>query len=145
MVATKTMKGRWPGDRAVSRGYEELRAWTRAAGAKTGKWFFRSLSGMDDRAGVWELGIEVRTRKPLRGGGGVVLKTFPASAVVSIKFDPSRLSPMVAYASLEGWMRWTGRQKKMKWNGPWREVYSGNPWKSKSAWAHTEIQAPIKK
>jgi len=99
---------------------------------------------MDDRSGTWELGIQVKSRKPLRGKG-VALKNFPATTVVAIKFDPKQLSPSVAYSSLEGWMRWTGRRKKYKWNGPWREVYPGNPWKSSSAWAHTEIQAPLKK
>jgi hypothetical protein len=76
---------------------------------------------------------------------GTSIKTFPATTVVALKFDPQRLSPMVAYCSIEGWMRWMGRRKKFKWNGPWREVFSANPWKSKSAWAHTEIQAPLRK
>lgn len=143
-VATRTMRGRWPGDRAIGREYDALRAFARAAGVETGKWFFRSLGEMSETAGTWELGIEVRTRKPLRGKG-VATKEFPATTVVAIKFDPKQLSPTVAYSSIEGWMMWTGRQKKYKWNGPWREVYPGNPWKSSSAWARTEIQAPLKR
>jgi len=145
-VATKTMKGKWPGDRAVGREFDSLHKWTRAAGVKTGKWFFRSLGEMSETGpGIWELGIELRGRKPVSGGSGVVIKTFPASTVVALKFDPSKVSPMVAYSAIGGWMEWTGKEKKLKQNGAWREVYPGNPWKSKSAWAHTEIQAPVRK
>lgn len=144
-VATKTLRGRWPGDRAIGREFESLQRWTRAAGVRTGKWFFRELGGMSETAGRWELGIEVRGGKKVYGGKGVAVKTFPASTVVAIRFDPNLLSPTVAYCGIEGWMRWVGREKKYKANGPWREVYSDNPWRSKSAWAHTEIQAPIGK
>lgn len=141
-VATKTIEGRWPGDRAVSREFEELHSWMSDAGLKTGKWFFRSLFE-SETSGKWEVGIEIRTTKGVKGGKGISIKEFPASTVVAIKFDPKQVSPMVAYSSFEGWMKWVGRAKKFKWRGPWREVYSANPWKSKIAWAHTEIQAPI--
>jgi len=143
-VATKTLKGKWPGDRAVGREYDVLHGWVRARGLRIGKWFFRSLSETET-AGKWEVGIEVRGGKNPRGGEGVSIREFPATTVVAVKFNPSLVSPMVAYSSLEGWMKWAGRPKKYKWNGPWREVYSANPWKSKSAWANTEIQAPLKK
>jgi hypothetical protein len=30
-------------------------------------------------------------------------------------------------------------------DSPAREVYAGNPWKSPHAWAHAEVQVPVKK
>lgn len=145
-VATRTMNGRWPGDRALGKEYDALHRWVRAAGFRTGKWYFRSLGDMSESGpGRWEVGIELLGRKAVRGGGGVAIKTFPASTIVAVKFDPGKVSPGLVYNSIGGWMRWSGRAKGFKQNGPWREAYSGNPWKSKKAWASTEIQAPIKK
>ncbi len=145
-VVTKTLVKKWPGDRAIGREFDALHGWARAQGLKTGKWFFRSLGEMSETGpGRWELGIEILGRRPVRGGKGVAVKKFPASTVVAVKFDPSKVSPMIAYSAIGGWMRWSGRQQRFKQNGPWREVYSGNPWKSKKAWAGTEIQAPVKK
>lgn len=144
-VATRTLRGRWPGDRAVGKEYDALHRWVRAHGLRTGKWFFRSLGEMSETSGRWEVGIEVRGGKALRGGEGVSIKNFPATAVVAVRFDPGQISPELVYSSIEGWMKWMGRPKKYRWNGPWREVYSANPWKSKGAWANTEIQAPLKK
>jgi len=143
-VATKTLSGKWPGDRAVSREFESVHKWIRAAGLRTGKWFFTSV-WESERAGKWQVGIEILGRKPVRGGRGVAIRNLPASTVAALKCDPKQLSPMVAYCSLEGWMKWVGKSRRFKRNGLWREVYTANPWKSKSAWAHTEIQAPVRK
>jgi len=145
-VATKTLAGAWPGDRAIGREYEKLHAWVKGAGLRTGKWFFRELSGMTSgERGRWEVGIEVRGRKPFRGGKGVSIKNFPGTTVVGVKFDPKKVSPSLVYNGIGGWMRWSGRQKRYRANGHWREVYSANPWKSKRAWASVEIQAPVKR
>jgi DNA gyrase inhibitor GyrI len=145
-VATRTLRGKWPGDRAMSKEFEKLYAWVRKGGLGSGKWFFRSLGTMDDSSskGRWEVGIEVRGRA-VRGGGSVSIKTFPATTVVAVKFDPKHVSPGLVYNAIGGWMRWSGRARKFSENGHWREVYSGNPWKSKSAWAGVEIQAPVKR
>jgi hypothetical protein len=52
---------------------------------------------------------------------------------------------MLVYCGLDGWLRWMSKEGKYKIAGRYREVYPGNPWKSKSAWAHTKVEVPIKR
>ena len=146
-VATLTMKGRWPGDKPIREEFEKLHAWTRSRGLKTGKWVFRELGDMTgpESSAKWEVGIEVRGKGPLRGGGGVSIKTLPATKVASVTFDPDVVSARLVYHGISDWLRWREKFKEWKSVGPYREMYSGNPWTSKSAWAHTQVQAPVKK
>ena len=144
-VATRSLTGPWPGDRAIRREFESVNGWAQKAGLRPGHWFFREFGGMSSRRRRWEMGVELRSGKPARVAKGLSIKKFPATKVVAVKFDPDEVSPTLVYFGVEGWMRWNQRGKKFRPNGPWREVYSGNPWKSKKAWASTEVQAPIKK
>ncbi|MDG7015758.1 MAG: GyrI-like domain-containing protein [Nitrososphaerota archaeon] len=146
-VATKTTVGDWPGDRKLRSEFESIASWARKSGLQTGDWFFRELDDWDTpvKNRRWEAGVEVRARKPLRGEKGISIKTFPRTKVVSVTFDPGKVSPELVYFGLEGWLWWQRKSKKYRRNGPTREVYRGNPWKSKSAWSHTQVQVPIKR
>ena len=93
----------------------------------------------------FEIGIEILGNRPARGGDGTSIKTLPASEVATVTFDPDIVSPRVIYHGLTDWLRWQRKEGKYKEAGPYREVYLGNPWASARAWAHTQIQVPVKK
>ncbi len=146
-VATQTLVGSYPSDRRIRAEFERISAWARKNGVKTGRWFFRDLDGPDtsSKRRRWEFGIEIRSRRPVRGEKGLSRKVFPPATVVSVRFNPDKVSPMLVYQGLWGWLWWKKKYKEFRESGVWREVYIGNPWKSKRAWANTEIQVPVKR
>lgn len=146
-IATMTMTGAWPGDRKLRSEFEKLASWTKRRGLRTGRWMFRELNGPEvpNRKRKWEVGIEIRSTKPIRGEGGVTIKQLPRTRVVSVTFDPSEVSPELVYHGLESWLSWRKRAKEFGQSGLYREVYRGNPWKSKSVWARTQVQVPIRR
>jgi DNA gyrase inhibitor GyrI len=146
-VATKTMVGEWPGDRKIRAEFENLASWAKKQGLRTGRWIFRELNGPEvpSKKRKWEVGIEIRAREPIRGGDGVSIKLLPRTRVVSVTFDPGKVSPELIYHGLESWLSWRKKSKELKQNGLFREVYRGNPWKSKGAWTHTQVQVPVKR
>lgn len=147
ILATRTLRGSWPGDKALRSEFEKLLTWAKEKGIRTGKWFFREFG--DDKTPPakwrWEVGVEVRSRGRMRGGKGVSMTTLPSSTVATVTFDPDKISPRVIYHGLADWLREREKAGEYKEAGPYREVYLGNPWSSKRAWAHTQVQVPVKK
>lgn len=145
-LATRSMKGSWPGDKALRAEFEKIHAWAKMKGLRTGKWVFREFGEMDEPEKMrFEAGIEIRGKGAVRGGKGVSMKTLQASSVVAVTFDPDVVSPRVIYHGLSDYLRWRKKEGEYKEAGPYREVYIGNPWSSKRAWSQTQIQAPVKK
>ncbi len=121
--------------------WDALAKWATARGLKTGKWFF-SEDGMGPRY-KFEVAIEVRGNA--RSEGKVNLRTFAASPIASVTFDPEEVAPRVIYHGLNDWLRWRKKDKTIKRVRSYREVYSGNPWKDAKAWARAEIQVLVTK
>jgi effector-binding domain-containing protein len=145
-LATSTMKGPWPGDKALRAEFEKVSEWAKAKGLKTGKWVFREFGEYDKPAEMrYEAGIELRTRGPVRGGKGMAVKSLPSSTVASVTFDPDAISPSVIYHGISDYLRWRKKEGKYREAGPYMEVYLGNPWTSKRAWAHTQVQVPVRR
>jgi len=146
-VATRTLTGAWPGDKALRSEFEKVQAWAKEKGLRTGKWFFREFGDDEtpDAKWRWEVGVELRDTGPVRGGKGFVMKTLPSSSVATVTFDPDKVSPRVIYHGLADWLRHREKAGEYKVAGPYREVYLANPWTSKQAWAHTGVQVPVKR
>ena len=146
-IATRTLTGAWPGDKALHSEFEKVQAWAKGKGLRTGRWFFREFGddNTPDAKWRWEMGVEIRGAKAVRGGNGIVLKTLPPSTVATLTFDPDEISPRVIYHALADWLRHRAKEGEYKEAGPYREVYLGDPWSSKRAWAHTQIQVPVKR
>jgi len=147
-IAERTLVGKWPGDKAILAEFVKVQAWAKEKKLRTGKWFFLE-SGDEDMSPNSklriEMGIEIRGKAKVRGGKGVKLKALPASSIATVTFDPDAVSPRVIYHGINDWLRHLEKTRKYKELGPYREVYPGNPWSSKRAWAHTQIQVPVKK
>jgi effector-binding domain-containing protein len=146
-LATRTMKGSWPGDRAIRSEFEKLFEWTKLKGIRTGKWVFTELDDSEtpNEKRRWEVGIEVKGRGPFRGGGGVSFRTLPACTIASVTFNPDQVAARVIYHGMSDWLKFREKSKEYKTTGLFREVYQGNPWSSKRAWESTQVQVPIKK
>lgn len=121
--------------------WEEIARWAKARGLHMGKWFF-SEEGEGPRY-KFEVAIEVKGKA--KSSGNVRLRTFPATAIASVTFDPDEVSARVIYHGLNDWLRWQKKDKTIKRARTWREVYTGNPWKDSKAWSRTEIQVAVTK
>jgi len=136
-VASLAWKGPW-NERKIRAQFGRIATWARRSGVRTGKWIFREPG---DRA--WEVGIEIRgtarARAPFR------MRTYPASAVVSVVFDPDVVSPSVVYHGVNDWLRWRRRDKTIRSVGSYREVYDGDPWRDAACWSRTEIQVVVRR
>ena len=135
-LATITWTGPWNETR-IRREFERVDRWLRDRKVRGGRWVF-----MEPGDRRWTAGIEVRGT--VRGDGSVRIRTFPASRLASVTFDPEAVSPRVVYHGLNDWLRWRKKDKEIRGVGPSREVYSGNPWKDRSAWARTEVQFVVR-
>lgn len=143
VLATRTLKGKWPGDRALQSEFEKVEAWAKSKKRRTGPWVFREFGMNGPEAEMrWEVGIAVSGAA--RGGGGVSMKRLPATKVASVTFDPDAVSPRLVYHGLMGWLHAMKKEGKHRPNGPYREVYPGNPWRKPSAWSRTQVQVPIR-
>ena len=135
---------RWTGpyqEGRIRTEWASLAKWASSKGLRTGKWFFS-----EDGAGPryrFEVAIEVRGAA--KGDRKVRIRTLPASAIVTVTFDPEEVSPRVIYHGLSDWLRWRRKDKSIKRARSWREVYSGNPWTDAKAWSHAEIQVLVTK
>ncbi len=125
----------------IRREWDGLARWAKAKGLKTGRWFF-SEDGDGPRY-RFEVAIEVRGN--VKGDKKVHVRTFPASPIATVTFNPEEVSPRVIYHGMTDWLRWRKKDKSIKRARAYREVYTGNPWTDAKAWARTEIQVLVSK
>jgi effector-binding domain-containing protein len=136
-VASLAWKGPW-NEARIRAQFDRIAKWARKNGLRTGKWVFR-----EPGTRAWEVAIEVRG--DAHSDGPIRVRTYPASSVASVVFDPSIVSPGVVYHGVNDWLRWRKRDKTIRSVGGYREVYDGDPWRNPKAWAHTEIQVVVRK
>ncbi len=121
--------------------WDAIEKWAKAKGLRTGKWFF-SEGGSGPRY-RFEVAIEVRGKA--KSEGKIHLRTFAASPIATVTFNPEQVSPRVIYHGINDWLRWQKKEKHIKRVRSYREVYSGNPWKDAKAWSKAEIQVLVSK
>lgn len=135
---------RWAGsyqEKRIRSEWENLAAWAKARGLRTGRWYFTEIE--EGPRYTFEVAIEVKG--PAKGDRKVHMRTYPASSIASVTFNPDQVSARVIYHGLSDWLRWQKKDKTIKGSRAWRETYSGNPWKDAKAWAKTEIQVVVSK
>jgi effector-binding domain-containing protein len=136
-VATVSWKGPWS-ERKIRSQFARVASWAHRKGLRTGRWIFR-----EPGTRAWQVGIEVRG--PARSDATVRVRTFPASTVACVVFDPDVVSPAVVYHGITDWLRWRKKDKTIRAVGQYREVYTGDPWRNPRVWAATEIQVVVRK
>ncbi len=140
-VASIKRIGSWKSD-MWRKELSQLEKWARKEKLRTGKYFLYELGGSGNRR-RWETCIEIKGKA--RSHGKVKVKKLPAETVVSVRFNPDKVSPRLVYHGLSDWVKWRLKDKTFKKIGNSREVYSGNPWRKPRAWARAEVQILVKK
>jgi DNA gyrase inhibitor GyrI len=122
--------------------FNQLVKWAEKNKLRTGKWIMYFLDKWDmkperERRSVACLEIKGKA-KP---AGKIQLMKIPRQKVVSIVFDPDKVSADLVYYGLEAWLQYCPYKQAARS----REVYNDSPWTNPRAWANCEVQVPLKR
>ena len=123
--------------------FGHLVKWAKKNELRTGKWIMRWLDEPGNKPASRirsEACLEIKEKA--RTEGKIAIKTFPRHMVLSVIFNPNKVSPRLVYSGVYGWLRYSEFQAT---DSPSREVYRDNPWTNPRAWANAEVQVPIKR
>jgi effector-binding domain-containing protein len=123
--------------------FAQLAKWAKKNNLPTGRWIMRWIDeygSKPDSKIRSEACLEIKGKA--RTAGKIRIKKFPKHTVVSVTFDPEKVSPRLVYSGIYGWIRYSNFKAT---SSPSREVYAGNPWTNPRAWANAEVQVPVRR
>jgi len=135
-AATVAWKAPW-NDRRTRKEFEGLARWLKLRGIRGGRWFFIEKGGNSFR-------VAIEVPKGTTGDGKVQVRSFAASRVVRVQFDPDEVSPRVVYHGLNDFLRWRRKDKTIRAVGDYREIYDGNPWTNAKAFSGLRLEALVR-
>jgi len=122
--------------------FGQLEKWAKRRKLATGKrimYFIDKWGEKPNRQRRSVAAVEIKSKaKP---EGKIQIMKLPRHKVVSVTFDPDKVSEELVYHGLEGWLE----SSPYKQAARSRELYDGNPWTSPRAWANCEVQVPLKR
>jgi effector-binding domain-containing protein len=122
--------------------FSQLERWAKKRRLRTGKWIMYFIDKWAEkpnkkRRSVAALEIKGKGEPE----GKIRIMKLPRHRVVSVSFDPNKISSDLVYHGLESWLE----SCTYKQTARSRELYNGNPWKDSRAYANCEVQVPIKR
>ena len=141
-VAYLTHYGGYSGPNMWRREFTQLTKWTRKRKLQTGKWIMYFIDKWGEKPNRKRRSVAaIEIKDKAKSEGKIQIMKIPKLKVVSVKFDPDRVSDDIVYHALESWLEsYSYRQA-----GRSRELYNGSPWTNRKAWANCEVQVPIKR
>ena len=123
--------------------FSQLVKWANKNKLTTGKWIMRWLDEPSKKpASKIRSDACLEIKGKARTEGKITIKKFPKQTVVSVTFNPEKVSARLVYSGIYGWIRYSDYEAT---DSPAREVYSGSPWLNPRAWSNAEVQVPVKK
>jgi DNA gyrase inhibitor GyrI len=122
--------------------FSHLSKWAKKRRIRTGRWivYFIDEWGKTPNSKRRSVAcLEIKGKATPEGK--VRIMKLPKQRVVSVVFNPDKVSDSLVYHGIEGMLQY----RPFKQAGPSREVYTGNPWTNSRAWANCEVQVPIKR
>lgn len=141
-VACIIRRGPYTGQNMWRHEFNQLTKWAKKHKVRTGKWimgFIDEWKKVPDKRRRSMACIEIKGKA--KAEGRIQVMTIPRQKVVSVTFDPDKISAGIIYDALESWLQY----KPYRQAARSREVYSGDPWTNKRAWANCEVQVPLKR
>ncbi len=122
--------------------FRRLEKWAKKSKVRTGKrimYFIDKWGEKPNRKRRSVAALEIKGKAKTEGA--IRILKLPRQKVVSVRFDPNKVSADLVYHGLESWLE-SGIYKQVARS---RELYDGNPWTSADAYAHCEVQVPIRR
>jgi DNA gyrase inhibitor GyrI len=122
--------------------FNQLVKWARRKKLRTGKWICYFIDEWGKRPESKRRSVAcLEIRGKAKPEGKIKIMKLPRQSVVSVTFDPDKVSSNLVYHGIEGWLEY----RPFKQAGRSREIYNGNPWTEPEAWANAEVQVPIRR
>jgi len=122
--------------------FTQLERWAKNRKLRTGKRIMYFIDKWGERPNKKRRSVaalEIKGKSKLEGK--ILIMKLPRQKVVSISFDPNKVSSDLVYHGLESWLE----SCNYKQTGRSRELYNDNPWTNPDAYANCEVQVPIKR
>ena len=122
--------------------FTQLERWAKKRKLRTGKrimYFIDKWGEKPNKKRRSVAALEIKGKaKP---EGKIRIMKLHRHKVVSVTFDPNKISSDLVYHGLESWLEsYTYKQTARS-----RELYNDNPWTNAHAYANCEVQVPIKR
>jgi effector-binding domain-containing protein len=122
--------------------FNQLVKWAKKRKLRTGKWIMGFLDKWSEKTEKRRRSvacIEIKGRA--KAEGKIKIMKIPKQKVVSVVFDPDKVSADVVYYGLEAWLEYCPYKQAARS----KELYDGNPWTNPRSWANCEVQVPLKR
>ena len=122
--------------------FNQLMKWAKKRKLRTGKWIMYFIDKWSEKTQKKRRSIAaIEIKGKTKPEGKIQIMKLPRHKVVSVIFDPDKVSEELVYHGLEGWLE----SSPYKQAARSRELYDGNPWTNPRAWANCEVQVPLKR
>jgi effector-binding domain-containing protein len=143
-VAYVLRRGPYTGPNMWRSEFNQLTKWAKKRKLQTGKWIMYFLDKWSEKSEKQRRSvacIEIKGKAKPEPEGKIRIMRIPKQKVVSVIFDPDKVSADLVYHALEAWIEYS----PYKQAGRSRELYDGSPWTNRHAWANCEVQVPLKR
>ena len=122
--------------------FSQLKRWAKKRKLGTGKWIMYFIDKWGEKPNKNRRSVAaLEIKGKAEPDGKIRIMKLPRQKVVSVSFDPNKVSSDLVYHGLESWLEsYTYKQTARS-----RELYNGNPWTNARAYANCEVQVPIKR
>jgi effector-binding domain-containing protein len=122
--------------------FSQLVKWAKKRKLRTGKWIMYFIDKWSERSQKKRRSVAaLEIKRKAKSQGKIQIMKIPRQKVVSIIFDPDKVSDDLVYHGLESWLE----SSSYKQAGRSRELYNESPWINPRAWANCEVQVPLKR
>jgi hypothetical protein len=141
-VAYVMHRGPYTGPNMWRSELNQIDRWAKRRRLRTGKWIMGFLDKWDKRTEKQRRSIAcIEIKGKVNPEGRIQIMKLPRQKVVSVVFDPDKVSADLVYHGLESWLEYHPYKQAARS----RELYNGSPWTNPRAWANCEVQIPLKR
>ncbi len=120
----------------------QISRWAERKRLRTGKWIMYFLDKWNPKTEKNRRSVAaIQIKGEANPEGKIGIMIIPKQKVVSVTFDPDKISDEIIYHGLESWLE----SKPYNQAARSRELYNGSPWTNRHAWANCEVQVPIRR
>jgi effector-binding domain-containing protein len=122
--------------------FSQLTKWAKENHLRTGKWIMYFLDKWSEKTEKQRRSVAcIEIKGKAKPEGKIQIMAIPKQRVVSVFFDPDKVSADLVYYALEAWLEYAAYKQAARS----RELYNASPWIDRRAWANCEVQVPLKR
>ncbi len=142
MVAYLIHVGPYAGQNMWRSEFSRLTGWAKKRKLLTGKWIMYFIDRWGEKPARQRRSVAaIQIKGKARPEGKIKVMKIPRQRVVSVTFNPDKVSDELVYYGLESWLE----SAPYKQAATSRELYNGSPWTNARSWANCEVQVPLKR